>query len=146
MSGRREETLRDLQLVMDAHRKALAEAPAPPEDAVAAAPIAGDRRQRLMHRLARDIERVSGIQITGAMEAKLSRVLSSVDLAEFDHWASRLHRLPADDPEWLSLIESLTVHETFFHRDRSQLELLALILPEIIAVAAADGRCALRLW
>lgn len=139
-----EETLRDLQLVMDEHRKALAKIPTPPGEVVAAPPA--DLRQALTHRLARDIERLSGIEITGAMEAKLARVLSSVELAEFDHWVNRLHRLPADDPEWLSLIESLTVHETFFHRDRSQLELLAMILPDIIARAARDGRCGLRLW
>ncbi|HEV8677971.1 MAG TPA: CheR family methyltransferase [Stellaceae bacterium] len=141
-----EETLRDLQLVMDAHRKALAETPAPPGEAAVDRPVPPDRRQVVMHRLARDIERVSGIEITGAMETKLGRVLSSVDLVELDRWVSQLHRLPADDPEWLSLVESLTVHETFFHRDRSQLELLALILPEIIARAARVGHHSLRLW
>ncbi len=141
-----EETLRDLQLVMAAHRKALAETPASPTDAAAARPVAADRRRLVMQRLARDIERVSGIEISGLMEAKLGRVLSSVDLAELDGWVSRLHRLPGDDAEWLSLIEALTVHETFFHRDRPQLELLALILSESIARAARDGRHSLRLW
>lgn len=143
-----EETLRDLQLAMAAHREALAEAPASPIDAAdaVARPVAVDRRQRIMQRLARDIERVSGIEITGTMEAKLGRVLSSVDLVELDGWVNRLHRLPGDDVEWLSLIESLTVHETFFHRDRSQLELLELILSETIAEAARDGRHSLRLW
>jgi chemotaxis protein methyltransferase CheR len=146
MVGRMEEILRDLQLAMAAHRKALAETPPSPTVAAAARPVAADRRQVVMRQLARDIERVSGIEITGTTEAKLGRVLSSVDLAELDGWVNRLHRLPGDDGEWLSLIEALTVHETFFHRDRSQLELLGLILPEIIARAARDGRRSLRLW
>lgn len=141
-----EETLRDLQLVMAAHRKALAETPASRTAAPAAPPMVIDGRRRVMRRLALDIERVSGIEITATMEAKLGRVLSSVDLAELDGWVGRLHRLPADHPEWLSLIEALTVHETFFHRDRAQLALLARILPEIIAGAARDGRHSLRLW
>jgi chemotaxis protein methyltransferase CheR len=54
--------------------------------------------------------------------------------------------LPGDHPEWLSLIEALTVHETFFHRDRAQLELLAQILPELTLAAAKSGRHRLRLW
>ena len=64
---------------------------------------------------------------------------------ELAAWAGRLSLLPADDPEWLSLIESLTVHETFFHRDRSQLDLLAKILRGVIAEArraAAPALCA----
>ena len=140
-----EETLRDLQSVMAAHRKALAETPTQPADGTVRLQPA-DRRLLVMQRLARDVERISGIEISGTMEAKLGRVLSSVGLAELDAWVTRLQRLPADHAEWLSLIESLTVHETFFHRDRAQLDLLAAILPEIIARAAREGHCSLRLW
>src|SRR5579884_1352185 len=124
-----EETLRDLEQVMAAHRRALAEsrnarampAAPPPLALLDARSSPGDARQLLLRRLADDVERVSGIEITGLMEAKLARVLASVDVAELERWTARLHLLPGDDPEWLSLIESLTVHETFFHRDRSQL-------------------------
>jgi chemotaxis protein methyltransferase CheR len=97
--------------------------------------------------LSRDIERVCGIEITGIMEAKLGRVLASVALPALEAWVSRLHHLPGDDPEWLSLIESLTVHETFFHRDQSQLDLLRRrLLPEVIEAAARGGRYRLHLW
>lgn len=103
-------------------------------------------RRTLMRRLAREVEQISGIAITEMMEAKLARVLASVGLTELDSWVNRLHLLPGHHPEWLSLIESLTVHETFFHRDRSQLALLAAILPELVAEAARSGRNGLRLW
>jgi chemotaxis protein methyltransferase CheR len=147
-----EDTLRDLQQAMAAHRQALAESrlvavdepavpprPTPP-------PRPPDERHRLMQLLATDIERVSGIEMTGLIEAKLGRVLASVEVGELAAWVGRLHLLPADDPEWLSLIESLTVHETFFHRDRAQLDLLGQILRDIIAGAASRGRHVLRLW
>jgi chemotaxis protein methyltransferase CheR len=145
-----EETLRDLQQAMAAHRRALAESPvlalgdppAPPR----CNPLAADERQRLMQLLAADIERVSGIEMSGLIEAKLGRVLASVELGELAAWVGRLHLLPADDPEWLSLLESLTVHETFFHRDRAQLKLLGQILRDIIAIAAKQDRPFLRLW
>lgn len=147
-----EEVLRQLQEAMHAHRRALAQTRAPwtaddaTDDATAATP-ARDARGAVIQRLTRDIERISGIEISGMMEAKLGRVLASVALPELDAWVTRLHLLPADDPEWLGLIESLTVHETFFHRDQSQLELLRRrLLPELIDAAAQRGRHRLRFW
>jgi chemotaxis protein methyltransferase CheR len=144
-----EELLRELQQAMAAHRRALDEKPEPPAGLRRPKPVtpAGDARLQLMQRLTADIERLSGIEITATVLTKLSRALSSVDLAELELWVGRLHLLPADDPEWLSLIECVTVHETFFHRDRYQLELLAgRLLPEIIAEAARGGRRSLRFW
>jgi len=133
------ESPRELQGAMAARRKA-------PGETHAARAAAAEARRRAMGRLARDIERVSGIEITAMMKAKLARVLTSVDIAELEDWVHRLHLLPGHHPEWLSLIEALTVHETFFHRDRSQLELLAQILPELTLAAARGGRHRLRLW
>ena len=132
-----DESLRDLQLAVAAHRKLLADK---------RAPRMSEARRRALGRLARDIERVSGIEITAMMEAKLARVLLSVEMGELDGWVRRLHLLPGNDPEWLSLIEALTVHETFFHRDRAQLALLAQILSELVAAAAGARRHRLRLW
>jgi chemotaxis protein methyltransferase CheR len=144
-----EELLRELQQAMAAHRRALDEKPDPPAGLRRPRSVtpAGDARLQLLQRLTADIERLSGIEITATVLTKLSRALSSVDLAELELWVGRLHLLPADDPEWLSLIECVTVHETFFHRDRYQLELLARrLLPEIIAEAARSGRRSLRFW
>jgi chemotaxis protein methyltransferase CheR len=133
------ESPRDPQRALSARRNATGESH--PSRALAA-----EARRRAMARLARDIERVSGIEITAMMRAKLARVLLSADIAELEDWVCRLHLLPGHDPEWLSLIEALTVHETFFHRDRSQLQLLAGILPELTLAAARSGRHRLRLW
>jgi chemotaxis protein methyltransferase CheR len=116
-------------------------------ESAAAPTVAQDRRGVAVQLLSRDIERMSGIEISGMMEAKLGRVLSSVAVPALEAWVARLHVLPQDDPEWLSLIESLTVHETFFHRDQSQLDLLRRrFLPELIQTAARDGRHQLRFW
>jgi chemotaxis protein methyltransferase CheR len=144
-----EETLRQLREVMQAHRQALAggRTPAGAVDSIALPLAAPDERGALVQRLARDIERISGIEISGMMEAKLGRVLVSVSLPELDAWVTRLQLLPPDDAEWLSLIESLTVHETFFHRDQSQLEFLRRrLLPELIEAAARGRRYRLRFW
>lgn len=146
VSDRMEDRLRDLQEIMAVHREALGETAPPPIDARLLDRQPMDARRRLLRRLAGDIELVSGIAVAGALEAKLARVLASVDLAELAAWVGRLRLLPTHHSEWLSLIEALTVHETFFHRDRSQLDLLARFLRDLIADAAASGRCRLRLW
>src|ERR1700730_13058208 len=100
-----------------------------------------------MQRLTADIQALSGIDISATVLTKLSRALSSVDLTELELWVGPLHLLPADDPEWLSLIECVTVHENFFHRDRYQLELLGRqLLPESIAKSAQSGRRGLLFW
>jgi chemotaxis protein methyltransferase CheR len=144
-----EETLRQLQEVMQAHRRAMA-GPNPLLGEVDDGPVAivaQDERGIVVQKLARDIERVCGIEISGIMEAKLGRVLASVALPELRDWVDRLHRLPSDNPEWLSLVESLTVHETFFFRDPAQFELLRRdLLPGLIATAVREGSCRLRFW
>jgi chemotaxis protein methyltransferase CheR len=143
-----EETLRQLQEVMQAHRRAIAGLdPLSRDIDEGAAIVPRDERSAVVQKLARDVERVCGIEITGMMEAKLGRVLTTVALPELRSWVDRLHRLPADAPEWLSLVESLTVHETFFFRDPAQFELLRRnLLPELIAAAAREGTFRLRLW
>ncbi|HWB49313.1 MAG TPA: CheR family methyltransferase [Stellaceae bacterium] len=141
-----EETLRLLREAMAAHRLAMRGAGRPKAKAGPAV-VPDDARDGVVRMLSHDIERVCGIEISGIMEAKLGRVLGSVALPALEGWVARLQHLPDDDPEWLSLIESLTVHETFFHRDQSQLDLLRRqLLPEAIAAAARDGRYRLRLW
>jgi chemotaxis protein methyltransferase CheR len=141
-----EETLRDLEQAMAAHREALAETRAIRAAPPVPKPETSDPRAALMRQLAEDVERISGIEMTGMMTAKLNRALISVGVTTLDAWVGQLHRLPPDDPEWLSLIETLTVHETFFHRDRAQLQLLARILPEVISAAMRENRYVLRFW
>jgi chemotaxis protein methyltransferase CheR len=143
-----EETLRQLQEAMQAHRRAIAGSRAGRgAEGVVVPQAQPDPRDAVVQRLTRDIERISGLEISGMMAAKLRRVLTSVALPKLDAWVGRLHLLPPDDPEWLSLIESLTVHETFFHRDEAQLDLLRRrLLPELIEAAARTGQYRLRLW
>src|ERR1700757_3776697 len=99
---------------MAAHRRVLDEKPEPPAAPRRPKPVtpAGDARLQLLQRLTAPLERLSGIERTARTLTKLTRVLSPVALPELELWVGRLHLLPADDPEWLSLIECVTVHET----------------------------------
>ncbi len=139
-----EDTLAKLQDAMNAHREALSRAPTMRPSATLTLPE--DRRARLVLRLLAGVEKRAGIEISQPSAEKLLRMLARKRIAELDAWISRLETLPASDPEWLSLFEALTVHETYVMRDPSQLELFAAQLPSLIAAAEAAKSYRLRFW
>lgn len=139
-----ENTLALLQNVMNEHRRALAGDP--PAQSRSQAELPHDRRGALIQHLLAGIERRAGIEVSQPAAEKLLRVFGTVDIADLEAWVSRLETLPARDPEWASLIESLTVHETYVMRDPSQLELFAAQLPRLIGEAVAAQTYVLRFW
>lgn len=144
-----EETLRQLRVAMETHRRSLAAdgvppGASPPPGAATPVPAASDAR---LAEVAAVIERAAGVQISGAVGAKLDRLFASSDDAAIAEWLKRI-RVPGPlHPDLQLLIESLTTHETYFFRDRLQLDLLrTATLPPLIAAARADRRRRLRLW
>src|SRR5580658_6856153 len=118
-----EKTLSDLALAMQDHRDALAgkpvvEPPLRPRPALSA-----DARITLIARLLTGIEAHAGLRVDEAMELKLLSRFAATDVADLGAWVTALEARDRDDPEWLSLIESLTTNETFLFRDPEQLEL-----------------------
>jgi chemotaxis protein methyltransferase CheR len=148
-----ESTLRDLKQALVRHRTILdaqaarealaAGLPAPlarplPEVSDGADPV---------ELLAAGVAARTGITVSDSVRDKLRAILAPLPAAAVDKWVERLRDLEGSHPEWLSIIETLTVHETFFFRDRAQMELLrAEVLPRLVAAAHYSGRRALRLW
>jgi chemotaxis protein methyltransferase CheR len=142
-----ENTLAILRDVMNAHRSALSGTePPPPTAAAAAVPVPGDPRAELIMRLLAAVEERCGLDINPLRADKLLRVLAPIATADLSRYADRLARLPADDPEWQTLIENLTVHETYVMRDPEQLLFFCQLLPGLIAQAQAARTCRLRFW
>jgi chemotaxis protein methyltransferase CheR len=139
-----ENTLALLQDAMIAHRNTLAGAPSVASSSGFSLPRA--RRGQLVTRLLAGVEKRAGIEVAQPAAEKLLRVLASVDIVDLEAWVARLDTLPAGDAEWLSLIESLTVHETYVMRDPSQLEFFAAQLPALIAESMASKSHLLRFW
>ncbi len=139
-----DDTLAKLQNAMEVHRRALARGPSSRSSAELALP--DDRRASLVLQLLSGVEKRAGIEVSQASAEKLLRLLDQKGKFDLAAWVSRLEALPASDPEWLSLIESLTVHETYIMRDPSQLELFAAQLPSLIAAADAAKTYRLRMW
>lgn len=139
-----ENTLALLQDAMNTHQQALARGPSTEPSQPVAQPQ--DLRAQLVLRLLAGVERRAGIDVSQPAAEKLLRLLAAIDIAELEAFVARLDSLPARHPEWLSLIESLTVHETYVMRDPSQLAFLAAQLPALIAEAAEAKSYLLRFW
>lgn len=137
-------TLALLQDAMIAHRRDLSRGPEgkPPLEFA----LPWDRRGELILRLLGGVEMRVGIEVSQVTAEKLVQALAATEIGELETWISRLETLPAHDPEWLSLIEDLTVHETYVMRDPAQLEFFAAQLPGLIAEAAAAKSYLLRFW
>jgi chemotaxis protein methyltransferase CheR len=139
-----EKTLALLHDAMAAHHDALKPRPVVPASVPLGPP--GDRRTALVLRLLQGVEHYAGMEIGPAVAEKLAHLLQPLGLADLDLLVARFGQLPAEDPEWQGLVESLTVHETYFMRNPAQMVLVAAHLPVLIAAAAAARRYRLRLW
>lgn len=144
-----EETLLQLRIAMETHRRSLAaedEAPLPAAPEIAR-PSATAQLDGNLAEIGVELERLAGVNVTGPVAAKLQRLFASSDEAALAAWIGRVRRPGPLHPDLQLLIESLTTHETYFFRDRAQLDLLRTeMLPPIIAAARASGRRTLRIW
>lgn len=134
-----EKTLRQLRVAMDDHRRSLAADGGPA--------LADGRPAGRFAEICAEIERAAGVQASGAVAAKLERLFAAADADALAAWMRRIRRDSGLHPDLQLLIESLTTHETYFFRDRPQLDALRTqMLPPLIAAARARGSLRLRLW
>ena len=124
MSNSLKSALSTLRASLAEHRAALLSRL--PSQALHAAEEAG--RQTLIDEFTAEVRRRFGLVLEHQIEAKLAQVLRSVSEVELSRWIESLAHLPSDHAEWLSVIETLTVHESFFFRDAPQLEHLQALL------------------
>ena len=99
----------------------------------------------LARRLLDDVRLKAGIRHDRPLERKLARILAAMPLPVLEEWVAQVERAPADSPDWLSLIENLTIHETYFFRDLPHhAHLRGHLLPRLIADRRPTRT--LRLW
>jgi chemotaxis protein methyltransferase CheR len=124
MSDSLKSALSTLRASLAEHRAALlSHLPSPALHEAAAA-----GRRSLIDELTAEVRRRFGLVLERQIETKLRQVLQSVSEVELARWIGRLAVLPSDHAEWLSVIETLTVHESFFFRDAAQLDHLQALL------------------
>lgn len=77
----------------------------------------------------------------------VDRVLASMHLADVNDLMLVLQTSPFTAPLWQTLIQAITVGETYFFRDQAQINALRThILPQLIAQRQKTGNRQLRLW
>jgi chemotaxis protein methyltransferase CheR len=80
-----------------------------------------------------EVEKRYALQPSQNMELRLNRMCAAQSDKETTELLQRLRTLPADHPEWLLFVEELTVHETYFGRDRNAMNALRnIIIPQIL--------------
>ena len=133
-------------------REVLRPKPAPPAVVSACAPSpdfpgVAAPAGHLARWLAEELGRRIGIAFTESFRIKLDIVASTLPAGELGHLTGRLAGLDTSHPEWLSLIETLTVHETYFMRDPAQFDQVRRhALARIIEVRKTHPLPWLRLW
>jgi chemotaxis protein methyltransferase CheR len=95
----------------------------------------------------REVEKRFGIMPNEQVERKMLRIFDSMPIQELDQWTSKLLSPSALEAEWVSLVESLTVHETYFNRDKDLMQMLQdVILMNLFTAKKEAGNSSLRIW
>lgn len=99
----------------------------------------------LINELMAGVETRFGIKPGSLVERKLVRILKDMPIAILRDWISSMNSCSSEHSEWQSLVENLTVHETYFCRDPDLMGMLAdEILPGLIA--SRESHQQLQVW
>lgn len=115
------------------------------KDRAAPAPAAATAKQQAVHELMLDVERHFGIHPSPQVENKLNRAFQAMPDHVLREWLDYLRGQPGDHPEWVSLVESLTVHETYFGRDKPMLDMMTESVFQHVLERKKDSR-RLTIW
>lgn len=119
---------------------------------VPAAPLINDSPNNngstaLLHRLMLKVEAFFGIHRSPSVERKLAKIFAHTSPAALAQWVNDMEHWDADHPEWRSLVENLTVHETYFGRDKPLLSMLRNeLLARLISQKQNEAFPKLRIW
>ncbi len=109
--------------------------------------VVDERFEICAERLFADLSRRCGFRRDELLMRKLMASVSRFSAAEAIDWVDRITALPGDDIEWLALVEGVTVHETYFFRDPSQLNLLRFeLLPKLIKQRVQERKRRIAIW
>lgn len=118
---------------------------APADNARDPLATAGRGFTQALHQLMGGVEARFGIKPGGLVERKLGRIMQAVPAAAVEAWIASMNTLAADHPEWQSLVECLTVHETYFYREPELMEMTRReILPHLERNKQNNRR--LKIW
>ncbi len=99
----------------------------------------------LISELMSGVENRFGIKPGTLVERKLVRIFKDMPINTLRDWVQGMNSCSSDHSEWQSLVENLTVHETYFCRDPDLMNMLVdEILPYLIPTRASHQQ--LQVW
>ena len=107
--------------------------------------VQSENQLGLINQLMSGVESRFGIKSGSLVERKLARILKDMPVNILRDWVTSMNTCSSEHPEWQSLVENLTVHETYFCRDPDLMEMVTSeILPPLIA--ARENAQRLQVW
>lgn len=107
--------------------------------------VQAESQLSLINQLMSGVESRFGIKSGSLVERKLARILKDMPVNILRDWVTSMNTCSSEHPEWQSLVENLTVHETYFCRDPDLMEMVTSeILPPLIA--ARENAQRLQVW
>ena len=104
-------------------------------------------KQQLYNKLLDKLLDSFGIRATDQLKRKVERTFSKTPVPTLTGWVNDMLAQDAKHPDWIGFVETLTVHETYFHRDLPQLQVLhETVLPSIVNSIAQQSRPKLKIW
>ena len=99
----------------------------------------------LISELMAGVENRFGIKPGTLVERKLVRIFKDMPVATLRDWVQSMNSCSPEHSEWQSLVENLTVHETYFCRDPDLMGMLQdEILPHVLNLRKAKQQ--LQVW
>lgn len=144
-----------MRTAVDTAKALSAATPAPSFNTTAAPPIGLDSRasegaespalMSLISELMAGVENRFGIKPGTLVERKLVRIFKDMPVATLRDWVQSMNSCSPEHSEWQSLVENLTVHETYFCRDPDLMGMLQdEILPHVLNLRKAKQQ--LQVW
>jgi chemotaxis protein methyltransferase CheR len=132
-----------MRTAVDSARAATSAAPAPtfskqPTPAMPALAKTTEANQSralllLINELMSGVETRFGIKPGTLVERKLVRIFKDMPMETLRDWVESMNNCSPDHSEWQSLVENLTVHETYFCRDPDLMSMLGdEIMPHLL--------------
>ena len=144
MSHQIDRTLAILADVMNAHTRTLSRRGESPGPVVI--PKLAEPRATLIKRVLNQLEERFGLDINKGLAEKLVRLLEPMEPSGLPAYVGTLERASSEDPEWISLVDRLIVGETYFLRDRDQLDFFCKTLGDLVTQAERARQFTLRFW
>lgn len=144
-----------MRTAVDTAKALSAATPVPSFNTTAAPPIGLDSRasegaespalMSLISELMAGVENRFGIKPGTLVERKLVRIFKDMPVATLRDWVQSMNSCSPEHSEWQSLVENLTVHETYFCRDPDLMGMLQdEILPHVLNLRKAKQQ--LQVW